>query len=125
LSLLLFLYDGNGKRHRIPLFKGLKLKKLLCIGEVRFKVLKDYVTKSLFFYKGRKNKKRENLSKLSQKKIVPNQTYTIQPYESSNIWVTRQSLFWQWRRVKEWFSQFDESPSPELTVKSILKQGIL
>ena len=101
---------GNGKRHRIPLFKGLELKKLLIIGEIRFKVLEDYVKKSLFFYKRRKNRKNPEL------KIVPVQdnhkfkrAYNRQPYEASKIWVTRDSSFWQWRRVREWFSQFKES----------------
>ena len=53
--------NGNGKRHPIPLFKGLELKNLLIIGEVRFKVLRDYVRQSLFFYKGRKNRKKPEL----------------------------------------------------------------
>ena len=96
--------NRNGKTHRIPLFKGLELKKLLCIGGVRFKVLKDYVRKSLFFYNGRKFRKKDSLSK------------SIQNTNPQNIWGTRNSSFWQWRRVKEWFSQFDESPSPEVAV---------
>jgi hypothetical protein len=116
---------GNGKRHPIPLFKGLELKNLLIIGEVRFKVLEDYVRQSLFFYKGRKNRKRENISLPIPKRLVYNKARVIQPYACSNIWVTRQSLLWQWRRAIEWFSQFDESQPPEKLLKSILNQDMV
>lgn len=86
------------------------LKKLLIIGGVRFKVLEDYVRRSLFFYKGRKNKKIERiLLPIIQKKLVYNKPNAIQGYESTGIWNTRQSIFWQWRRVREWFSEFSES----------------
>ena len=102
--------SGNGKRHPIPLFKGLELKKLLIIGEVRFKVLEDYVRKSLFFYKERKNRKKPELKVASirdkyQLDLSPNR----QSYEPSKIWDTRQGLWWRWQRVREWFSEFSES----------------
>ena len=100
---------GNGKGHPIPLFKGLELKKLLIIGEVRFKVLKDYIGRSLFFYKGRKNRKKPELKAVfSKAKHKVNHEYTKQSYEASKIWATRQSRFWQWRRVNEWFRQFKD-----------------
>ncbi|MDP2922512.1 MAG: hypothetical protein Q8O30_02165, partial [Candidatus Omnitrophota bacterium] len=96
--------------HPIPLFKGLELKNLLIIGEVRFKVLRDHVRQSLFFYKGRKNRKKPEL------KVVPirdkyqlNQNPNRQSYEPSKIWATRQGLWWKWQRVREWFSEFSES----------------
>jgi len=99
---------GNGKRHPIPLFKGLELKKLLIIGEVRFKELEEYVKKSLFFYKRRKNRKKPVL------KAAPIRNRPIihqdrESYESSKIWDTRQGLWWRWQRVREWFSEFSES----------------
>ena len=110
LSTLLLISFGNGKRHPIPLFKGLELKKLLIIGEVRFKVLKEYVRQSLFFYKGRKNRKKPEL------KAVPirnrrqlDLSTNRQSYESTKIWATRQGLWWRWQRVREWFSEFSES----------------
>ncbi len=101
---------GNEKRHPIPLFKGLELKKLLIIGEVRFKVLKDYVRKSLFFYKGRKNRKNPKLKVLPiRDKYQLDLSSNRQSYESSKIWNTRQGLWWRWQRVREWFSEFSES----------------
>ena len=101
---------GNGKRHHIPLFKGLELKNLLIIGEVRFKVLEEYVRRSLFFYKGRKNRKKPELKTAPirnkyQLDLSPNR----HSYESSKIWATRQGLWWRWQRVREWFSEFGES----------------
>ena len=103
-------FCGNGKGHPIPLFKGLRLEKLLIIGEVRFKVLEDYVRKSLFFYRRRKNRKKPEL------KAVPiRDKYKFDPgsngpcYESSKIWATRQGLWWKWQRVREWFDEFSES----------------
>jgi len=104
----LFL-TGNGKGHPIPLFKGLRLERLLIIGEVRFKGLEDYVRKSLFFYRGRKNRKKPEL------KAVPfRDKYQLDPspdresYESSKIWATREVLWWKWQRVREWFREFSE-----------------
>ena len=103
-------FCGNGKGHPIPLFKGLRLEKLLIIGEVRFKALEDYVRKSLFFCKGRKDRKKPEL------KAAPiKDKYQIDPgsnrssYEASKIWATRQGLWWRWQRVREWFSEFSES----------------
>jgi hypothetical protein len=103
------VFVGNGKGHRIPLFKGLELKKLLIIGEVRFKVLKDYVRRSLFFYKGRKNRKKPELKAPPiQGRDVFKRDYSRPSYESTNIWVTRQSLLWRWRRARQWFAEFSD-----------------
>lgn len=99
---------GNGKGHPIPLFKGLKLEKLLIIGEVRFKVLEDYVRRSLFFYKGRKDRKKPELKAVS----VRNRPVIHQDresYHATKIWDTRQALWWKWQRVREWFNEFSES----------------
>jgi hypothetical protein len=104
------IYLGNGKRHPIPLFKGLELKKLLIIGEVRFKVLRDYVRRSLFFYKGRKSRINPKLkAALIRNKHRLDLSPNRQSYESSKIWDTRQDLWWRWQRVREWFSEFSES----------------
>jgi len=102
--------SGNGKRHPIPLFKGLELKKLLIIGKVRFKGLEEYVKKSLFFYKGRKNRKKPKLKAVPIRgKYQLDLSSNRQPYESSTIWDTRQGLWWRWQRVREWFDEFSES----------------
>ena len=110
MSRKLFSFYGNGKRHPIPLFEGLELKKLLIIGEVRFKVLEEYVRRSLFFYRGRKNRKKPEL-KVSpiMGKCQPDLDSNRPSYESSKIWDTRQSLWWKWQRVREWFDEFSES----------------
>jgi len=101
---------GNGKGHPIPLFKGLRLKKLLIIGGVRFEVLEEYVRRSLFFYRGRKNRKKLELKAVSIKdKYQLDLDSNRQSYESSRIWATRQSLLWRWQRVREWFDEFSES----------------
>jgi len=105
---------GNGKRHPIPLFKGLRLKKLLIIGEVRFKELEEYVRKSLFFCKGRKNRKKaESRKTLIRDKYQLDLSPNRQSYQASKIWVTRQSSLWQWRRTYAWFKEFRESYETE------------
>ena len=99
-------FSGNGKRHPIPLFKGLRLEKLLIIGGVRFEVLEEYVKKSLFFYRGRKNRKKLAIKTVSKKaECKTNQDYSMQSYEASKIWATRQSLLWRWRRTYQWFNE--------------------
>jgi hypothetical protein len=98
---------------------------LLCIGEVRFKVLRDYVRKSLFFYKGRKNTKRPKPVSTPADKYELKIGHSRQSYEGTKVWETRESLFWQWRRVREWSSQFDEPVYPERILKSILKEDMV
>ena len=82
--------------------------KLLIIGEVRFKVLEDYVRRSLFFYKGRKNRKKSELktAPIWNKPIIHQDR---ESYQASRIWATRQGLWWKWQRVREWFDEFSES----------------
>lgn len=105
-----FKKNGNGKGHPIPLFKGLELRELLIIGGVRFKVLEDYVRQSLFFYKGRKKRKKAVLKVVSiRDKYQLDLGSNRESYESSRIWATRQGLWWKWQRVREWFSEFSES----------------
>jgi hypothetical protein len=84
---------------------------LLIIGEVRFKVLKDYVRKSLFFYRGRKNRKKPKLTtpSIRRSKYQLNLSVNRYSYESTKIWDTRQALWWRWQRVREWFNEFSES----------------
>ena len=42
-------------------------------------------------------------------------------YEPSNIWETRESKLWQWRRVREWFSQLNELDFPLEVINSLEK----
>jgi hypothetical protein len=101
----------NGKRHPIPLFKGLELKNLLIIGRVRFKVLRDYVRKSLFYYKKRKPRKKQVLivKQPIKNKHKLDLSVNRQSYESSKIWNTRESTWWEWQRAREWFDELNES----------------
>ena len=99
---------GNGKRHRIPLLEGLRLKKLLCIGNKRYNLLNRYV----------KQTKRANLSHLPVRTSMQagkqvdlkynNKRNVAGCYEPTNIWNTRESKFWQWHRVYEWFMEFKD-----------------
>jgi hypothetical protein len=102
-------FSGNGRGHPIPLFKGLELKNLLIIGKIRFKVLEEYVRKSLFFYRGRKNRKKLKLKVPIRDKYQHDISPNRQSYESTKIWDTRQGLWWKWQRVREWFNEFSES----------------
>ena len=100
---------GNGKRHRIPLLEGLRLRRLLCIGKERFKVLEECVKNSLFFIKPSGKKQLSHASTYKGQKDPVKEYRSLHAYEPTNIWATRESAFWQWRRVYEWFYDFKES----------------
>lgn len=101
---------GNGKRHRIPLVEGLRLRYLLCIGNKRYKILKSYVKDCLWGERDNPPRaKKINLSRLSVgagQRI--DKRNSVSCYEPTKIWSTRESQFWQWRRVKEWFMEFKD-----------------
>jgi len=37
-------------------------------------------------------------------------------YEPSNIWQTRNSAYWQWRQVSEWFKDQEKDSRKELKI---------
>jgi hypothetical protein len=118
---------GNGKGHRIPLFNGLRVEKLLCIGDKRYKVLKKEIGTCLWweigrstgsepeqFTAGEKTRYRpHSLSVGGHKSLAPPNSKASLPqmqgvYQPTDIWATRESSFWQWHRVYEWFSEFKD-----------------
>ena len=109
---------GNGKIDRYP------LKKLLIFTEKLFEKLK----KELAQFTTKKTKKpksdADNIKRLPivQKKQISQRI--IHDYQPSHIWSTRNSSYWQWKRVKEWFIQYAQDNQQEMTPKNILKRLI-
>ena len=73
---------------------------------------------------------RENREKLKQKRINKKKkderenSHTIsktRDYETSNIWHTRDSEYWSWRRVKAWFREFDDEKLEDFELTKKLK----
>ena len=107
---------GNGKRHRTP--TPSRLRK---IKRISFKVFlylkglfKDFRRKALKPEKGSKflsrrvpriNNLKTRIHVTSYKKN--NNTYC--DYQPSRIDNTRNSPFWQWRRVTEWYRYIDDT----------------
>ncbi len=98
--------NGNGKRHHTPTPEGLRK-----IKRISFKAFFDL--KELF-----KNLKRRDVitprhysSKpkvILEKTTIAIQNYYTRAYEPSNIDNTRNSSFWQWRRVREWYRYIND-----------------
>jgi hypothetical protein len=91
---------GNGKIHRYPLAG----KKLKCIGAEVFKKIKVII-------KGYgKHASRIMPKPASAESTVINNTNCMvssgRGYEATNIWTTRESQYWRWRRVREWFREY-------------------
>lgn len=106
---------GNGKIDRYP------LKKLLIFTEKLFKKLKKELAQ---FTTTKTKKPRFNvcnvkpLSNVCRRQVSPR---IIHDYQPSHIWNTRNSSYWQWRRVKEWFSQYAQNDEQEITHQKYLK----
>ena len=99
------LKSRNGKIHRYPL----RVCKLLCF-------TKDVYERIRVVVKGLKKNRRVKPS--LKKRVYYKQTKKVHKhslweannvaYEPTNIWSTRNSQRWQWRRVIAWYREFPE-----------------
>ena len=102
---------GNDTIDRYPLPHEGELTKLLCIGKERFGKLtlavcdsriKGHIPMKAFVRVPRKEPvhKTPALPLRSKKEIMPSE------YIPTQIWHTRESEFWQWQRVSEWWREY-------------------
>ena len=104
-----FNKTGNGKIDRTPL----RVCRLLCFTQ---EVYRSIVRECKWL-----KKKGLAPSSLKKQKLSTTQCVTaresykriesITLYEPTDMWRTRESEFWQWRRVREWFREFSEEYS--------------
>ncbi|MFC1512459.1 hypothetical protein ACFL4S_00245 [bacterium] len=80
--------------------------KILCIKKEWHKELEKLVKKHLFKKKIKKITNRKKIKKAEEK--IYQAGIRQRSYESSNIWNTRNSKYWSWIRVKEWFKEYKE-----------------
>ena len=66
--------------------------------------------------KDKKTQKKKKANKKKKQNIVENRSYEV-----SNIWHTRDSEYWSWRRVKEWFNEFDDDKIFDFELQKKLK----
>lgn len=102
-------FFGNGKRHRTP--TPVRLKRIKRISFKAFLYLKE-LFKNFRREEAKPKKDSKFLSPRAPRindpttKIYPalskKDNIAIHNYEPSRIHNTRNSLFWQWRRVAEW-----------------------
>ncbi len=104
-----------------------KIKKLICISKAVYERLKGAVgTCSKPAFTIIKEAKKINVY---QREIVLSDKIRRQQliaannsgYEPSNIWETRESKLWRWRRVKEWFSGLNE---PDFPLEFLNPEGV-
>jgi hypothetical protein len=116
LSIIFLSYSGNGKRHRTP--TPSRLKKIKVVSFKAFLYLKGLL----------KDFRREAAKPKKDSKFLSRRAPTINDletriylaphkknnnaihydYEPSRINNTRDSSFWQWRRVKEWYRYIND-----------------
>jgi hypothetical protein len=125
LSRQFLLFHGNGKRDRTPFpltirkIKRISFKDFLYLKEL-FKNYKHKTTKSKIGLK--------NLSHKISKINKPKQKYTSKAnkknntiyynYEPTPIHNTRNSSYWQWKRVREWYQIIDD-PCENINIKKL------
>ncbi len=47
---------------------------------------------------------------------------TWREYEGTNVWSTRDSIYWRWQRVKEWHRQFADNSAQWTETKLTLRR---
>ena len=97
---------------------GIQVVKLLYLGRKEFKVLKElrdkFVGRLLGERKGLGEAKTPLHSEISLFKsplrdvVSPGRDNPASVYEATAMWNTRDSFFWAWRRVREYFNQMKE-----------------
>jgi len=96
---LFYLKSGIGKRHRIPSPEG--LKKIKRISLETFLKLKELLGKFNQYVKVKPKYQVVEPHTFKEKRKIAIQLYN-RAYEPTPIINTRNSLFWQWRRVISW-----------------------
>ncbi len=87
------------------------------ISKERYKNLKEYIKK--YSEKDTPETTKKIVEIKNEIKISPP---TRRSYETNNIWLTRDSEYWQWIRVKHWFNEFnDEKLENNINLKQKLK----
>ena len=125
-------FAGNGKIDRYPLQEMVKIRKILIIKKEIYEkiraeaiVFKRWLTGLL--PRQRKARKKQVDCKTNNAKT--NGTTYYRDYTPTNIWQTRESLFWQWRMVKEWDKYIndpmDNGRRSLIDLPSIIKKAIV
>ena len=73
-----------------------------------------------WFCRGLLKRKRTQKKKKTNKKNKPN-ILKNRNYEASNIWHTRDSEYWSWIRVKQWYKEFDDDKIVNFDLEKQLK----
>jgi len=109
LSIKILWLSGNGKRHRTPTPQGLrKIKRISFEAFLALKGLfKDFRQNSEKVLSGSNSLslRAPTINDLKTKihsTVCKKNNIAMQEYEPSRINNTRNSSFWQWRRVAEW-----------------------
>jgi len=113
LSTIFLNIFGNDTIDRYPLpYKG-RLIKLLCISKAVFKELvltaREFFVEPVYTeYLDTPAQEKEPLPKRPQLLLSNNREDGYLEYTPSRIWSTRDSKFWRWRRVNEWWREYNQ-----------------
>ena len=100
-------YTGNGKIDRPPSPVG--LRKIKIVSRKVFLSLKELVDNRSWFFKSitpRGNRKKSYTFRKEPETIERQEAHE---YEPSDIDTAYDSMFWRWRRVREWHRYIDDT----------------
>ena len=100
-------FFGNDTIDHSPLWKYLGVSKLLCFNLSCYRELVKLVQrwKSSFFGELPEAPQKIRHYNTGANAAVITRCFS---YEATNIWPTRESTYWQWIRVREWFREHKE-----------------
>ena len=104
---------GNDTIDRYPLHYREKLAKLLCISKEIFKKLRlttreFYTQQAIVKNAPTQAQRTKALHKTPALSSCGTKETTCLEYTPTNIWPTRDSTLWQWRRAYEWWHEYGQ-----------------
>ena len=110
---------GNGTIDCYPLLESAKIEKLLIFTEKTLKALKNEFKQ---FKRQLRPKVKKPATAILRKprnpKAIPKKAYL--EYQPSNISYVYNSNLWRWRRVNEWFNEYERATNEKMIPKNIL-----
>lgn len=123
---------GNGKIDRYPLWDMVKIRQILIIKKEIYEKIRAEVIGFKRWLTGLLPRQRKARGKQVEYRTTyakTNGAAYYRDYTPTNIWQTRDSLFWKWRTVKEWDKYIndpmDNGRPSRIDLQSIIKKGIV
>ena len=100
-----------------------KTRKILCLRKDWYEELRALIKSQ--FVKRKRGKIESRRNKKEIKVFINKKEEHYRRYEASNIWFTRESAYWKWKRAKEWFNKYIKEKDERRNEKELRMIGVI